>query len=247
VGTSGWQYDDWRGRLYPRGLAPRGWLERYAECFETVESNNAFYRLPSVDTFASWRERTPPGFVMAVKASRFLTHMKRLKDPREPVERLLDAAQGLGDRLGPILLQLPPNMRADPVRLAECLDCFPGGIRVAVEPRHGSWWTEQVREVLASRGAALCWADRLGRPVTPLWRTAGWGYLRLHEGLAHPHPSYGERSLASWVRRIGDGWSDVYVYFNNDTGGAAVRNALRFAELAEKAGHHTSKRSRRVP
>ncbi|MCG5213749.1 DUF72 domain-containing protein [Streptosporangium sp. KLBMP 9127] len=234
VGTSGWQYADWRGRLYPRGLPQRLWLERYAECFGTVESNNAFYRLPSAEIFASWRERTPPGFVMAVKASRFLTHIKRLKEPREPVERLLGAVAGLGDRLGPILLQLPPTLRADPARLAECLGCFPAAIRVAVEPRHESWWTDEVREVLSARGAALCWADRLGRPVTPLWRTADWGYLRLHEGRATPRPSYGDASLTSWVRRIGDGWSEVYVYFNNDLDGAAVRDAERFGRLVKE-------------
>src|SRR4051794_16210334 len=107
VGTSGWQYADWRGALYPQGLAQAHWLERYAECFATVENNNAFYRLPSRELFERWRGRTPAGFVMAVKASRFLTHVKRLKDPEEPVDRLMGAAGGLGDRLGPVLLQLP--------------------------------------------------------------------------------------------------------------------------------------------
>ncbi|WP_344981758.1 DUF72 domain-containing protein [Streptosporangium fragile] len=237
VGTSGWQYDHWRGVLYPPGLARGRWLERYGECFRTVENNGVFYRLPARETFESWRDRTPEGFVMAVKASRFLTHVKRLRDPEEPVERLLGVAGGLGDRLGPVLLQLPPTLRADPESLDACLRCFPAGVRVAVEPRHRSWWTGRVHDVLAAHGAALCWSDRLGRPQTPLWRTAGWGYLRFHEGAATPWPSYGDTALRSWLRRVGEAWDDVYVYFNNDPGGAAVRDALRFAGFARTAGH----------
>src|SRR5215470_6168927 len=124
VGTSGWQYADWRGVLYPPDVPQRRWLERYAECFATVENNNAFYRLPAPQTFVKWRDRTPPGFVMAVKASRFLTHMKRLTDPEEPVARLLRTAARLGAKLGPVLLQLPPNLPADAARLAACLRCF---------------------------------------------------------------------------------------------------------------------------
>ncbi|MFD0690252.1 DUF72 domain-containing protein [Actinomadura fibrosa] len=235
TGTSGWQYADWRGVLYPPGLPQRRWLPRYGEVFTTVENNNAFYRLPGRDTFEAWREATPPGFVMAVKASRYLTHMKRLKDPEEPVERLMNAAGGLGDKLGPVLLQLPPTLRAEPARLEACLALFPAGVRVAVEPRHPSWWTGETRAVLERRGAALCWADRLGRPVTPLWRTADWLYLRLHEGAAHPRPSYGDRALSTWAGRVA-GAAEAYVYFNNDPGGAAVRNALRFKDLTERAG-----------
>jgi uncharacterized protein YecE (DUF72 family) len=237
VGTSGWQYSDWRGRLYLAGLPQAQWLERYAECFDTVENNNAFYRLPSTEVFTRWRDRTPPGFVMAVKASRYLTHIKRLKDPAEPVARLMGAAAGLGDKLGPILLQLPPTLQADPDRLDDCLRCFPAHVRVAVEPRHTTWWTTEVRDLLTERGAALCWADRRGRPVTPLWRTAEWGYLRFHEGAASPPPSYGDQALRTWVRRVGETWGrDAYVYFNNDIGGAAVRDAIRFAGLARTAG-----------
>src|SRR5690606_12517958 len=178
VGTSGWQYRDWREVLYPAGVPMRLWLEEYAERFATVEINNAFYRLPSEETFAAWRERTPPGFVIAVKASRYLTHVKRLRDPEEPVARLMSHASGLGDRLGPVLLQLPPTLRADPGLLDACLRCFPAAGRVAVEPRHESWWTPRVREVLRAHGAALCWSDILSRPATPLWRTADWGYVR---------------------------------------------------------------------
>ncbi|MCC5580231.1 DUF72 domain-containing protein [Microtetraspora sp. AC03309] len=239
VGTSGWQYADWGDRLYS-GAPHRLWLERYGEAFSTVENNNAFYRLPSRETFESWGERTPGDFVMAVKASRFLTHIKRLKDPEEPVERLLGMAEGLGSKLGPILLQLPPTLAVDCERLHHCLARFPGKVRVAVEFRHTSWWTEEVRETLGEFGAALCWADSLGRPLNPLWRTARWAYLRLHEGLARPLPSYGDRALRSWLDRLGD-VPDAYVYFNNDHGGAAVRDALRFADLARHAGRRVSR------
>ncbi|GAA2624497.1 DUF72 domain-containing protein [Streptomyces vastus] len=239
VGTSGWQYRDWRGVLYPAGLPTRLWLEEYATRFATLEINNAFYRLPSRETFESWRDRTPPDFVIAVKASRFLTHIKRLRDPEEPVHRLMTHAAGLADRLGPILLQLPPTLRADPALLDTCLACFPPGTRVAVEPRHDSWWTPEVREILESRHAALVWADVLSRPVTPLWRTTDWGYLRFHVGRAHHWPHYGRQSLATWTHRIAVTWPDnqqIYTYFNNDPHAAAVQDALLFARVAKARG-----------
>ena len=167
VGTSGWQYADWRGRLYPDGLPQRLWLERYGATFATVEVNNAFYRLPERGTFEQWRTRTPDDFVVAVKMSRYLTHIKRLRDPAEPVARFLDRAAGLGPKLGPVLLQLPPNLAVDVAALDAVLGRFPDEVRVAVEPRHASWWTEDVRKVLLAHGAALCWADRLGRSRHP--------------------------------------------------------------------------------
>ncbi|MGK5630416.1 DUF72 domain-containing protein [Streptomyces sp. URMC 123] len=244
VGTSGWQYADWRPGLYPAALPQRLWLEEYASRFATVENNNAFYRLPEAATFAAWRDRTPAGFVMAVKASRYLTHIKRLRDPEEPVGRLMARAAGLGERLGPVLLQLPPTLRADPEALARCLRCFPAGVRVAVEPRHETWWTDGTRAVLEEHGAALCWADRGSRPVTPLWRTADWGYVRFHAGRAAPWPRYGRRALASWARRVADAYpdaADVYAYFNNDPGGAAYRDAAVFARAARALGRTVSR------
>ncbi|MBC9731392.1 DUF72 domain-containing protein [Streptomyces sp. TRM68367] len=239
VGTSGWQYRDWRDVLYPAGLPMRLWLEEYAARFATVEINNAFYRLPSRENFAAWRERVPADFVVAVKASRFLTHIKRLRDPEEPVHRLMSHAEGLADRLGPVLLQLPPTLRADAELLDACLACFPASTRVAVEPRHDSWWTPEIREVLSSRGAALCWADIRAHPTTPLWRTTGWGYVRFHEGRAGRWPHYGRQSLDTWAHRIADTWSrgeDVYAYFNNDPNAAAVGDAVTFARVASSAG-----------
>ncbi|MET9100240.1 DUF72 domain-containing protein [Streptomyces antibioticus] len=237
VGTSGWQYKDWREVLYPADVPVRRWLEEYAERFATVEINNAFYRLPSRETFASWAGRLPPDFVVAVKASRYLTHIKRLHDPAEPVHRLMTHAAGLGALLGPVLLQLPPTLRADPELLDTCLAAFPPGTRVAVEPRHPSWWTPAVRRVLETRGAALCWADVRARPAGPLWRTAGFGYVRFHEGRAQPWPRYGQHALETWIDRIATTWSggeDVYAYFNNDPGGAAVGDAALFGRTAER-------------
>jgi uncharacterized protein YecE (DUF72 family) len=234
VGTSGWQYADWRGVLYPPGLPQQEWLSTYAQNFPTVEVNNAFYRLPERQVFERWRDATPPGFVFAVKASRFITHVKRLAEPEEPVARLMDRATGLGDRLGPVLLQLPPDLQAVPERLDSCLRAFPEQTRVAVEPRHETWWKDEVATVLRTHGAALCWADRLGRPVTPLWRTADFGYVRMHEGAGTPRPRYDETTLTSWVARVRDafpGVADVFVYFNNDRGGAAVHDARAFARL----------------
>jgi uncharacterized protein YecE (DUF72 family) len=239
IGTSGWQYRDWRGRFYPQKLPQRLWLEHYAAHFATVESNNAFYRLPEHATFVAWRERTPPDFRWAVKASRFLTHIRRLREPEEPVARLMERAAGLGDKLDAILLQLPPTLKADADLLRECLAQFPDGTRVAVEPRHESWWTDEIRDLLERYGAALCWADRDEKPVAPLWRTTDWGYLRFHTGAAEPWPRYRPETLQLWADRLAATWEreeDVLVYFNNDPGGAAVIDAVVFAEAVRRAG-----------
>ncbi len=234
VGTSGWQYQHWRGAFYPAGVPQRQWLEYYAGRFATVENNGTFYRLPAREMFEQWRARTPDGFVMAVKASRYLSHIRRLRDPAGPVQRMLDALAGLKDRLGPVLIQLPPSMTADPALLDDALSQFPPHVRVAVEPRHASWWTDRTREVLAARGAALCWTDRGGEPATPLWRTADWGYLRFHEGNADPWPRYADSTLRDWADRVAAAWpgsAPVYAYFNNDQGGAAVLDAASFGSL----------------
>ncbi|HSS09760.1 MAG TPA: DUF72 domain-containing protein [Acidimicrobiales bacterium] len=233
VGTSGWQYRDWRGAFYPDGLRQADWLSFYAQRFATVEVNNAFYRLPDADVFARWAARTPPDFSVAVKASRYLTHIRRLKEPTEPVNRLLERARSLGPKLGPILLQLPPNLPARLGDLATTLAAFPKSIKVAVEFRHPSWYTEATTAVLAEHDAALCWADS-PRRRTPEWRTATWGYLRMHEGRASPRPCYGRQALSSWAKRLADRFKpseDVYVYFNNDTNACAVANAEELSRL----------------
>lgn len=232
IGTSGWQYAHWRDVLYPRDLPTSRWLEHYAEAFRTVEVNNTFYRLPEAEVFERWARRTPPGFVFALKMSRFLTHLHRLKDPEEPVERFLDRARALGGKLGPVLLQLPPQMAVAVERLDDTLAVFPPRLRVAVELRAPSWDTPAVRRVLERHDAALCLVDRRG-PLEPLWRTASFGYVRFHEGARGPGYSRGE--LAAWAKRITSlfGDSDVYVYFNNDWGGCAVRDARTLPEELE--------------
>jgi uncharacterized protein YecE (DUF72 family) len=244
IGTSGWQYRDWRGRFYPPKLAQRLWLEHYVQHFATVESNNAFYRLPELATFEKWRERTPPDFRWAVKASRYLTHIKRLREPAEPVARLMERAAGLGPKLDVVLLQLPPTLRADADLLRECLSRFPASVRVAVEPRHDSWWTDETRALLERYGAALCWADRDEQPIASLWRTADWAYLRLHTGAADPWPRYRPETLVLWAERLAATWTDdedVFVYFNNDPGCAAVIDAVAFASAVRVNGRTTTR------
>jgi uncharacterized protein YecE (DUF72 family) len=243
IGTSGWQYRDWRGRFYPSAVPTARWLEHYAAGFATVESNNAFYNLPERRVFAAWAERTPDDFVMAVKVSRYLTHLRRLRDPAQPVARFVDRVAGLGSKLGPVLIQLPPTFRCDAERLAATLDQFPREFRVAVEFRHASWFVDEIRTLLTERGAALCLADRRG-PLTLPWRTAAWTYLRFHEGRSAPLPCYGRAALATWADRLAKGWgpdADCWVYFNNDPRGCAPRDAARFAAAAVRAGLRPSR------
>jgi uncharacterized protein YecE (DUF72 family) len=230
VGTSGFDYGHWAGRFYPDDLPRHKRLEYYARQFRTLELNVTFYRTPRARTFAAWRDQVPDTFRFAIKASRYLTHVRRLKDPRAPVEYLMDRVARLGDRLGPVLLQLPPNMPIDLDRLDETLEAFGKETSVAVEPRHPSWFTEAFLDVLAAHRAALCLADRRG-PITPVRRTASWIYLRFHEGRASPASCYGQRALATWVSRLRDEWPRSafgYVFFNNDANACAIDNAIKF-------------------
>jgi uncharacterized protein YecE (DUF72 family) len=229
VGTSGWQYRDWRADFYPAKLPQRLWLEHYAGVFDTVEVNNAFYRLPERSVFEAWKERTPAGFLVTVKGSRYLTHIKRLNEPAEPVARLLERSRGLGRKRGPILLQLPPNLQVAVDLLDETLKQFPRTVRVAVEPRHESWWCEEVRELLTRRKAALVWADRGEQALNPLWATTDWGYLRLHHGKSDW--AYTTGGLKSWAERLHGSFNEGYVYANNDPGGAAPRDALKLRSM----------------
>ncbi len=242
IGTSGWQYRHWRGKLYLHGLPTERWFDRYAEAFDTVELNVTFYRQPRPAVFEGWARRAPDRFLFAVKASRFLTHIRRLRDPRDSVDRLMEGASRLGTHLGPVLVQLPPNMPVEPGRLAETLAAFPVGVRVAVEPRHPTWFDDEVRSILREHAAALCWADRRGpgTPTDPSWATASFGYIRFHAGRAMPPGCYGERALASWLDRVRAAWpassADVFLYWNNDGRGCAPRDAALFAKLGALAG-----------
>ncbi|MEA2621017.1 MAG: hypothetical protein QOC97_1790 [Chloroflexota bacterium] len=194
--------------------------------------------MPSSATFRSWAARVPAGFIFAVKASRYLTHIRRLREPREPVAYLLERATELGTHLGPILLQLPPDLPADLDRLARTLEAFPASIRVAVEPRHTSWYTEEFRALLTQHGAALCLADRRG-PLMPPWQTADWGYLRFHGGRARPPSCYSEAAVAAWAALIRDLMGTnptAFAYFNNDHSGCALRDAATLGRQLQVQG-----------
>jgi uncharacterized protein YecE (DUF72 family) len=233
IGTSGWYYLHWRGHLYPEKLPTARFLQHYSEAFSTVELNNSFYHLPREEAFAGWREATPPGFLFAVKASRYLTHLKRLLEPEEPLERLLSRARLLDQKLGPILYQLPPRFAPDLSRLQRFLGALPHGYRHVVEFRDERWFQPAIYEAIRERGVALCVYDRGGK-ASPSEMTAPFTYVRFHgPGKGH-EGNYPEYDLASWAEKV-KGWAaegrDVYCYFNNDPGGHAVRNALRLEEL----------------
>jgi uncharacterized protein YecE (DUF72 family) len=248
VGTSGWQYRHWREAFYPADVPQKDWLEFYAQRFQVVELNNSFYHLPKPEYFESWARRTPADFIIAAKMSRYLTHIKRLKDPAEPVGRFMANASQLGPKLGPVLLQLPPNLQSDVPALEATLEQFPKGVRIAVEFRHSSWFTPETKAVLDDHDAACCLADRDGKPVTPIWRTANWSFVRWHHGLSRPRPCYRRKDMTDWAARIAGQWSmdeDVYAFFNNDPRGCALRDAAVFAEEAEAAGLRPTRVPRR--
>ena len=233
IGCSGWNYRDWRGVIYPDGVPTRRWLERYAELFDTVEVNNTFYRLPSRSAVADWVKQTPRGFVFAVKASRYLTHVKRLRDMRQGVRRYFGAIKPLADspKLGPVLWQLPANFRRDDDRLGSALELLPKG-RHCFEFRHESWFVPEVYKLLRRHRAALVIGDDPERPFQTHEMTAGWTYIRFHRGNRGRRGNYSERELEDWRRRIASWRSDVevFAYFNNDWEGFAPRNARWLAE-----------------
>lgn len=227
IGTSGWHYPHWRGAFYPKALAAKDRLAYYAGIFDTVEINNAFYRLPSEAAVQGWADGTPPGFVFACKASRYITHMKKLKDPRESLASFLQRIAGLGDKLGPVLFQLPPNWRPNPGRLEAFLEALPRKQRFAFEFRDARWDEPEVLRLLERYGAAFCCFD-LGGRTSPVRVTADFAYVRLHGPGAPYRGSYSEAALADWAVRFAD-WQesglDVYCYFDNDERAYAANNA----------------------
>ena len=235
VGTSGWQYDDWKGTFYPPGLPAARWLPYFAERYHTVEVNSTFYRLPSEEVFRRWRGETPAGFVMAVKASRYITHIRRLRDPREPVQLLWSRCRALGDRLGPVLFQLPPGFRRDTGLLRDLLAVLPRGMRAALEFRDASWLVDEVMDTLDRAGAAFVLAHSPGARV-PNVVTGSWSYVRFHQG-TRSGPDYPAATLTAWARRLAAlPARDIFVYFNNDTGGAAPRDADRLIRRLRREG-----------
>jgi uncharacterized protein YecE (DUF72 family) len=231
IGTSGWSYEHWRGVLYPERGPTRDWLERYAAVFDTVEVNASFYRLPARETVRRWAEQVPRGFCFAVKASRYLTHVRRLREPEDGIALLEERLQPLGehDSRGPLLWQLPPDFRRDDERLAGLLEALPPG-RHAIEFRNDSWRDDDVYELLRAHGVALVVAHRFPEGSSPWVDTAGWWYLRLHRGSGE-RGRYPRRQLERWAERIEHAPGDVYAYFNNDWEGFAVENARSLVEI----------------
>jgi uncharacterized protein YecE (DUF72 family) len=233
LGTSGWHYDHWQGRFYPEGLATDAWLKHYANQFTTMEINNSFYQLPEAETLARWRADTPDGFVFSVKASRYITHMKKLKEPEEPVTGFLERVDLLQEKLGPILFQLPPRWNYDRERLESFLETLPKGYRYTFEFRDPSWFNAQAYEALARHNAAFCMYHLAGR-LSPKEITTDWVYVRLHGPDAAYEGKYGKQALAGWAGAL-SAWLDegktVYCYFDNDQRGYAVENALELKAM----------------
>ena len=228
IGCSGWMYDDWRGRLYPRREPKRRWLEYYAEHFDTVEVNATFYRLARRETVAAWVDHTPPGFTFAVKASRYLTHVRRLVDIGEGTKRFYEPLEPLIDagRLGPVLWQLPENFHRDDHRLLGWLESLPPGMHT-IEFRHESWFVPPVLSALRDHGVALTIGDHPKRPFQSHEATASWRFVRFHYGARGRNGNYSATELETWAERIA-AWRrthEVYAYFNNDWQGFAPANA----------------------
>jgi uncharacterized protein YecE (DUF72 family) len=242
VGTSGWQYSSWKGVFYPADVPQRAWLAYFAERFPTVEVNNSFYMLPKPTSFERWRDSTPEGFVITVKASRYITHIRRLREARDAVQTFWSRARLLGPKLGPVLFQLPPRFVADVELLRDFVDALPDGIRAAFEFRDRSWERDEVYEVLDRAGAAFVLADRPGARV-PDVVTGGWSYVRFHQGRPGT-ADYPREKLRRWAARIASTpAATTYVYFNNDPGGAAVRDATTLTAMLREATARASIRT----
>ena len=213
VGTSGYAYPEWKGAFYPADLPASRFLAYYAERFDTVEINNTFYRLPNASAVAGWAKGAPEGFVYALKASQKITHFKRLKDAGSEVEYLFRTTEGLGEKRGPVLFGLPPNLKKDLPRLVDFLGALPAGPRCAFEFRHASWFADDVYDALRARDAALCVAEA-EELATPLVATATWGYLRLRR------EDYADAQMAAWAKRVGEQpWGEAFVYLKHEDAG----------------------------
>ncbi|OEU79612.1 MAG: hypothetical protein BA865_10990 [Desulfobacterales bacterium S5133MH4] len=231
IGTSGWTYDHWKKLFYPENLPKSRWLEYYGKHFDTVELNATFYRLPKPKTFENWKRRTPDYFLWAVKANKYITHTKRLKEPVEALERFYAAASGLEEKLGPILFQLPPSLSFDEKKFNNFCQYLNPSQRHTLEVRHPSWISDRLFSILKKFNIALCIADTAGRYPYHEVVTADFLYIRLHGSKKLYASEYSEGELQAWAEKI-TGWSkDTYLYFDNDFGGYAVKNAKRLKKI----------------
>jgi uncharacterized protein YecE (DUF72 family) len=239
IGCSGWNYQDWRGRFYPEGEPARRWLQLYAERFDTVEVNATFYRLPTRQAVSAWVTQTPASFTFAVKASRYLTHVKRLRDVGDGIRLFYERIEPLASagRLGPILWQLPANFHRDDERLRAWLEALPEGMHT-IEFRHPSWFVPEVMDALRQRQVALTIGDHPDRPFQSHEATASWRFVRFHYGARGRAGNYSPTELDTWARRIAQ-WrrhETVFAYFNNDWRGFAPANAATLSKRLRSAG-----------
>ena len=238
IGCSGWQYKHWRGDLYPNELPTTRWFAHYALTFDTVEINNSFYRLPDAATFERWRDQAPPGFLYAVKASRYLTHMKKLKDPDDPLGRFFDNARELDRTLGPVLYQLPPNFRLNLERLETFLQALPPNDQHTIEFRDPTWYDDRVYALLRRHGVALCLHDMQGS-ATGMLAVGPFVYVRFHHGTTKYGGRYPDDRLQQWAAWLAERHAEgqeVFAYFNNDIGGHAPRDAVRLRQFLAGRG-----------
>jgi uncharacterized protein YecE (DUF72 family) len=237
IGCSGWNYRHWRGRFYPEGLPQKRWFEFYAEHFDTVEINNSFYRLPKAETFEKWRDQAPPGFCYAVKANRFLTQAKKLKDCEEPLGRMMAPVRALGDRLGPILYQLPPRFRINLERLEDFLKLAPKGAISVFEFRDRSWYAPETFALLDRYGASFCVHDMAGSASERI-AVGPIAYVRFHGGAGKYWGRYADESLVSWVDWMvaqAKSGRPVWAYFNNDIDAHAIDDAQTLKAMIAQA------------
>lgn len=246
VGCSGWQYKHWRGDFYAPDLPVGRWFGHYASVFDTVEINNSFYRLPEAGTFAAWAARAPREFLFAVKASRFLTHMKKLKEPEDPLDRFFTRARALGTHLGPVLYQLPPGWKYDRGRLEHFLQALPADVRHVVEFRDATWYADEALGLLERYGVALCVHD-MPKSASGRTRVGPFVYVRFHGASGRYDGSYPPERLEEWAVWLAAQTAagiDVYAYFNNDVGGHAPRDALTLRGLLEARGAAEGRRQK---
>lgn len=231
IGTSGWTYKHWQEVFYPVELPQSKWLEYYTDHFETVELNASFYRLPNPKTFENWKTRTPDNFLWSVKASKYITHTRRLKDPEEPLKRLYDAAAGLGEKLGVILMQLPPNLVFEETLFRDFCASLNTDIRHALEIRHDSWLNDNAYDMLNEFNMALCISDTAGRYPYAEEITADFAYVRLHGSQKLYASGYREDELQAWAKKIKSWKRDTFIYFDNDFEGYAVKDAKSLKKI----------------